>query len=167
MARLLVLWLLSERPSYGYEIKKALSDEATAFWFSLDDAAIYSALRTLTKQGHTREVATEQEGKRPKRTRYAITAQGRRHYRHLLADALAKPTLPVSTMDIALAARGDLDATVVSEALARRAKSLEDLAAHIDAATPGAPSAAIATRNKAIVDAERAWLAGLDQSSIT
>ena len=51
MARLLVLWLLSERSSYGYEIKKALGGQGTALWFRLDDASIYSALRTLTKHG--------------------------------------------------------------------------------------------------------------------
>ena len=167
MARLLVLWLLTERSSYGYEIKKALSDEATAFWFSLDDASIYSALRTLTKHGHIDEVGTEQQGRRPPRTRYAITPQGRRYYRQLLIDALATPSLPVSSIDVALAARGDLDATAVSEALSRRAKSLDEMAARIEALRPGTPSLEIAARNLALVDAERAWLAALDQTRIT
>lgn len=167
MARLLVLWLLNERSSYGYEIKKALSDEATAFWFSLDDASIYSALRTLAKHSHIEDVGTEQQGRRPPRTRYAITPQGRRYYRQLLLDALATPSLPISAIDVALAARGDLDATSVSEALARRAMSLDEIAARIDALRPGAPSPEIAARNLTLVDAERAWLAALDQSTIT
>lgn len=167
MVRLLVLWLLNERSSYGYEIKKALSDEATAFWFSLDDASIYSALRTLTKHAHIEDVGTEQEGRRPPRTRYAITAKGRRYYRQLLIDALATPSLPVSGIDVALAARGDLDATAVSEALARRAKSLDEMAARIETLRSGAPSPEIAARNLTLVDAERAWLTALDQSTIT
>lgn len=166
MARLLVLWLLSERPSYGYEIKKALSDEAMAFWFGLDDASIYSVLRTLTKHDHVREVGIEQDGKRPKRTRYAITSQGREYYRRLLAEALATPSLPIAPVDVALAARGDLDAAAVSEALAMREKSLHELEAQITAATSGAPSPAIPSRNMAIVRAEREWLATIDQSSI-
>ncbi len=167
MARLLVLWLLSERSSYGYEIKKALGDEATSFWFSLDDASIYSALRTLTKHGHAREVGVERDGRRPRRTRYAITSQGRRHYRELLVEALATPMLPVAPIDVALAARGDLDPATVGEALARRAASLDDLATTIDAVRPGTPSAEIANRNAAIVDAERRWLDQLDPSTIT
>ena len=167
MTRLLVLWLLSERSSYGYEIKKALSDDATAFWFSLDDASIYSALRTLTKHGHTKEVGTERTGRRPTRTRYAITPQGRRYYRQLLIDALATPSLPVSTIDIALAAQGDLDTTAVGEALAKRAKSLDEMATGIETARPGTPSTEIANRNLALVKAEQAWLAALDQSTIT
>lgn len=167
MTRLLVLWLLNERPSYGYEIKKAVSDQTMAFWFALDDASIYSALRTLTKHGHIRQTGTEREGQRPKRTRYAITPQGKQYYRQLLTEALATPSLPIAPVDVALAARGDLDATAVSEALARRAKSLDELEALIEAATPGSPSAAIATRNMAIINAEQRWLAELDQSSIT
>ena len=47
MARLLVLWILSERASYGYEIKKALTDQGMAFWFGLEDASVYQVLRTL------------------------------------------------------------------------------------------------------------------------
>ncbi len=167
MSRLLVLWLLSERSSYGYEIKKALSDEASVFWFGIDDASIYSALRTLAKHGHVDVVGTEQDGARPRRTRYAITRQGRRYYRELLSEALASPTLPVAPIDIALAARGDLDPSAVGEALARRSKSLEELSARIEAVRPGTPSAAIADRNAAIVDAEKAWLAALDHTSIT
>lgn len=167
MARLLVLWLLSERSSYGYEIKKALSDESTAFWFSLNEASIYSALRTLTKYGHADEIGTERDGNRPSRTRYAITAQGRRHYRELLIKALAEPALPVGPIDVALAARGDLEPTAVSEALAQRAKSLHELAARIEQHRPGTPSQAIADRNSRVVEAERAWLADLDQSTVT
>ncbi len=167
MARLLVLWLLSERSSYGYEIKKSLSDDTTAFWFSLDDASIYSALRTLTKHGFTREVGVEKQGGRPPRTRYAITAEGRRYYRQLLNEALSTPSLPVAAIDIALAARGDLDAASVGTALARRAKSLEELTARIEANRSGSPSPEIASRNLAIVRAEQAWLASLDQSTIT
>ncbi len=167
MVRLLVLWLLSERSSYGYEIKKALSDDAMDFWFSVDDGSIYSALRTLTKRGYIIEVGTEQPGRRPRRTRYAITADGRRYYRQLLEEALAVPTLPVGPIDVALAARGDLDSSAISEALSRRAKALDDLAAGIEAAAPGTPSAQIAVRNLAIVNAERTWLAELDHKTIS
>ena len=167
MTRLLVLWLLNERSSYGYEIKKALSDDDIAFWFALDDASIYSALRTLTKHGHAVEVGVEQDGHRPKRTRYAITPAGRQQYRQLLLDALSTPVLPVAAIDVALAARGDLDPTEVGQALAKRAKTLNEMAAGIEAARPGTPSPEIARRNLALVESELDWLAGLDQSTIT
>ncbi len=167
MARLLVLWLLNERSMYGYEIKKSLSDSSMAFWFGLDDASVYSVLRTLTKHGHAREVRVEQEGNRPVRTRFAITASGRRHYRRLLTDALTAAPLPVAPIDVALAARGDLDATAVSAALAERLKRLSELEAAITDHRPSSPSDALVDRNLAVVRAERTWLAQLDQSTIT
>jgi DNA-binding PadR family transcriptional regulator len=167
MARLLVLWILSERACHGYEIKKALSDEGTAFWFGLDDTSIYSALRTLVKLGYAREVGTERDGARPPRTRYEITPDGRAHYRDLLVEALATPRLPTAPIDVALAANGDLDETTVRDALARRAAALEELEAGIRRSAQAAPSPQIAARNAALVDAERAWLADLDPTHIT
>jgi DNA-binding PadR family transcriptional regulator len=167
MARLLVLWLLSEHPMHGYQIKKALSDDGMAFWFALEDASIYSVLRTLAKNGYAEELPTEQHGNRPPRTRYRITRSGRRFYRHLLADALANPTMPTAPIDVALAARGDLDSNAVSEALATRSKSLHVLEAQIESARSAAPAAAIVDRNLALVRAELSWLGQLDHATIT
>ncbi|MEL6891801.1 MAG: PadR family transcriptional regulator [Actinomycetota bacterium] len=167
MTRLLILWLLAERPLTGYEIKKALTDQGMRFWFELEDGSIYSALRTLTKHGHTRIVGTEQEGNRPQRTRYRITAAGKRHYRQLLIDALRTPALPVAPIDVALAAQGDLDPTAVTEALAARTKRLRELGDHIDVHRTAAPSGALVDRNQALVHAELEWLARLDHRTTT
>lgn len=167
MARLLVLWLLSERSLTGYEIKKALTNDGMSFWFGLEVGSIYSVLKTLAKHGHIAMVATEKPGRRPTRTRYRITATGRHHYRSLLVEALATPVAPIAPIDVALAARGDLDPTEVGTALARRAKTLDEQLGAIERYRTAAPAHAIADRNKAVVAAERDWLAQLDQSSIT
>lgn len=167
MARLLVLWLLSEHAMHGYQIKKALSDNGIAFWFALEDASIYSVLRTLTKNGYAEELPREQSGRRPPRTKYRITRSGRRYYRGLLTEALARPTMPVAPIDVALAARGDLDPNVVSQSLAARTKSLQVLKAQMESARKAAPAAALVDRNLALVRAELTWLGQLDQSTIT
>lgn len=167
MAPLLVLWILSERTSYGYEIKKALTDRGMAFWFGLADTSIYSALRTLAKHGHVREIGVEQPGARPPRTRYEITAEGRRHYHDLLVDAITTVRLPIQPIDVALAAAGDLDAATVTEALAERTAALEDLRTAIETHRRAAPDPAIADRNLAIVQAELAWLLKLDPTTVT
>jgi len=167
MARLLILWLLAERRLTGYEIKKALTDDGMTFWFALEDGSIYSVLRTLVKHGDAEVVGTEQEGNRPKRTRYRITAQGRRHYKELLVEALRTPLLPVAPIDVALAARGDLDSTIVSEALAGRTKSLHELTVEIEQQRTAAPSDALVDRNSIIVQAELDWLGQLDQRTAT
>lgn len=166
MARLLVLWILSERSSYGYEIKKALTDGGTAFWFGLDDASIYSALRTLVKLGYATEVGTEQEGARPPRTRYAITPEGRAHYRALLVEALETPRPPAAPIDVALAAAGDLDVATVRAALDRRADALRELVADIDRAAPASPTQHLVRRHRSIVEAELAWLRTVDAGTI-
>ena len=54
MTRLLILWLLAERPMHGYRIAKILSAPALAYWFHVEDASIYSMLRTLVKTGLAR-----------------------------------------------------------------------------------------------------------------
>lgn len=167
MARLLVLWILSERASYGYEIKKALTDQGMAFWFGLEDASIYQVLRTLVRHGHAREVGIEQEGSRPPRTRYALTPSGRRHYADLLRQVGGQVSLPVAGIDVVLAAQGDLDRDDLDAALTRRGAELHRLRDRINEHRAACPHPAIADRNLALVDAELAWLDDLDLDLIT
>ena len=47
MARLLVLWLLAEGPLHGYRIQKILGDPGLAFWFRVEDASIFTRLRSM------------------------------------------------------------------------------------------------------------------------
>lgn len=164
MARLLVLWLLNERALHGYQIKKALTDEGMAFWFRLEDASIYSVLRTLARKGYATEERDESSARH--RTVYRITPAGREYYRSLLADALALPASTVGPIDVALSARGDLDPTQVTEALGRRTKRLHELEAHMEESRRAAPSAAMVERNLALIRAERAWLDDLDHSTV-
>ncbi len=158
MSRLLVLWLLAERSSYGYEIKKSLTDVGMAFWFALEDASIYSALRTLVRNGYAVEVGIEQDPGRPQRTRYAITPAGRRHYQELLQSAASTVLLPVSGVDVVLAAQGDLSESELGNALETRKTGLLALLAGIDRERAACPHPAIADRNHAIARAELRWL---------
>jgi DNA-binding PadR family transcriptional regulator len=167
MARLLVLWILSERSAYGYEIKKALTDQGMAFWFGLEDASVYQVLRTLVRHGHAREVGIEQEGARPPRTRYALTPAGRRHYTDLLVRAARQVSLPIAGIDVVLAAQGDLDRGELDDALTERTQALRRLREQIGTARPACPHPAIADRTLALVDAELAWLDDLDLDRIT
>ena len=51
LTRLLILWLLSERPLHGYKIKRALDEPGLRFWFPIEYAAIYSLLGTAQLNG--------------------------------------------------------------------------------------------------------------------
>jgi DNA-binding PadR family transcriptional regulator len=163
LPRLLVLWLLAELPQHGYSIKRALRGPAMAYWFPIDDASIYNALRTLVAQGWATEQATERDGARPPRTRYAITRAGRAEYARLLTQALAQPETPHGLFPIALAARADLDNTTFQDGLVTRVAALESRLAHIAEHARDTPSALLVDRERALLTAEIAWCRGVLQ----
>ena len=158
MTRLLVLWLLAERPRYGYEITKGLSDSGMRFWFAVEEASIYSVLRTLTRNGHAVEQAVERADTGRPRVRYALTPAGRDYYADLLRTALSQPTGVASVVDVAMAAGGDLDEVEVDELLDLRAGALTELRDQLEGQVRSAPAAGIVDRRRALLDAELAWL---------
>ena len=123
LTRLLILWLLSESPLHGYRIKKILEDEGLGFFFPIEYASIYSALRTLVKEGHVEQVAVEREGNR-ERTRYRITRSGRRHFEELLRRAWRELPSPAEPIQLALAARPELAEDEVDQLLDERRDAL-------------------------------------------
>ncbi len=157
MTRLLVLWLLAERPQHGYAIRKALADGGLLFWFAVEEASIYSVLRTLVKAGHATEGAAEPGRAGRPRVLYAITPTGRRHYAALLRDALATPSLPAAAIDVALTAGGDLPDDEVVALLGARGAALRELLDGMAAHASAAPAAALVERRRALAAAELAW----------
>src|SRR5687768_5173771 len=122
--RLLILWLLSEGPFHGYGLKRAITDGGMAFWFPIEDASIYSALRTLLKRGHVKVAAEEREGNRPERTTYAITREGRAEYARLLEGALASLDPPASALCASLCAEPDFKEGAFQRGLEARSAAL-------------------------------------------
>jgi DNA-binding PadR family transcriptional regulator len=80
--QLLILALLAERPSHGYEIIKAL-DERSGGFYSPSPGMIYPALTFLEEIGHA---TVEAEGARKL---YSITEEGERHLEENRAEANA------------------------------------------------------------------------------
>jgi|SRR5687767_6380222 DNA-binding PadR family transcriptional regulator len=162
---MLVLWLLSEGPLHGYRIKRILGDRAMRFWFPVQDASIYSVLRSLVKHGHARVVRTEREGRRPTRTRYAIERKGRR----LLEDMLRRAwvTLPpvADPFQLALAAEPEVGRDEASRLLGERRAALSARLGELDERRRSAPSALMVDRQRALVAAELAWIDSLQRSS--
>jgi DNA-binding PadR family transcriptional regulator len=157
LPRLLVLWLLAEQPQHGYGIARTLRGEGMAYWFPIDDASIYAALRTLVAQGWARALRIERAGKRPARTRYAITPTGRVEYTRLLTHALTQPEPPHGLLPIALAAQPDLGAAAFAAGLAERAAALEARLTLLDAQQRAVPAALMLSRERALIHAELDW----------
>lgn len=76
---MIILFLLLDEPSYGYEISrriKELSDEK----YIIKETTLYSAFTRLEKNGYIESFyGNETNGKR--RTYYRITDSGRNYYR--------------------------------------------------------------------------------------
>ncbi len=157
LTRLLILWLLSEQPHHGYSIKRILADEGLRFWFPIEDASIYSALRILDKRGHIKFVTTEREGKRPKRDRYAITRAGRAEYSKLLAQSVAELDPPAGGVCAALCAEPDFAAGGFLSGLRVRADALRERLALLKQIERATPAHELVEREQVLATAELGW----------
>lgn len=80
----IILKQLLDKDSYGYEINKAIQ-EKTNNQYELKEATLYSAFRRLETGGYIASYwGDEQTGAR--RRYYAITPEGRIHYKHTRQD---------------------------------------------------------------------------------
>ena len=76
------------QPVHGYFVRRELQTWHVDEWAHLNPGSIYNALRTLTREGMVREVATESADGRPARTTYALTDDGETEFLYLLREAL-------------------------------------------------------------------------------
>lgn len=86
-ARLLILGVLQfKSPAHGYEIRRELESWHAEHWAQIAYGSIYFALNKMAEEGLVEAVETNQVGKRPVRTRYAITDDGKEEFDRLLRD---------------------------------------------------------------------------------
>ncbi|HAX74106.1 MAG TPA: PadR family transcriptional regulator [Firmicutes bacterium] len=75
---LMILWVLVQQDSYGYEISKLIF-EHTGGTYTMKETTLYSAFNRLEKQGYIFSYpGLETHGKR--RTYYQMTEAGREYY---------------------------------------------------------------------------------------
>ena len=158
MTRLLIMWLLAERPVHGYRIAKILSAPALAYWFHVEDASIYSMLRTLVKTGLARIEPEEEAGRARPRTLYRITRAGRAALRAGLEAAWRDHHPDNSPFPAALAAIDELEEPEITALAEARLAMLCARRRDLDTHAAGAPSALLARREAALLGAEIAWL---------
>ena len=78
LSRLMILGLLAERgPMHGHRIRRTAELANTEVWGGITGGALYAELRKLDGEGLVRAVREEQVGRRPARTVYEITEEGR------------------------------------------------------------------------------------------
>ena len=74
---LAVLVLLWEAPMHPYQMQRLMKERAKDFVTDIKPGSIYNAVQRLERAGLAEAVETTREGKRPERTTYRITEEGR------------------------------------------------------------------------------------------
>ena len=74
----MILGLLAERgPMHGHQIRRSAELTNAGIWGGITGGALYAELRKLDGEGLVEAVREEQVGRRPARTVYQITQEGR------------------------------------------------------------------------------------------
>lgn len=111
-------------PMYGHQIRRDARVDRTELWSEVKPGSLYLALHKLEAEGLIEPLRTEQQGKLPARTVYAITGEGRRELRALRAEALREVALRPDPVDLALAVCADLDEDTLRGFIAGRREAL-------------------------------------------
>jgi DNA-binding PadR family transcriptional regulator len=99
---LAVLALLSERPMHPYEMSNTLRQRAKEESIKLNYGSLYSVVESLRRHELIDVQETIREGRRPERTVYAITEQGRLELVDWMSELLSIPVKEFTQFEAAL-----------------------------------------------------------------
>ena len=103
LTRLMVLGTLDQHgPRHGHEIRRIAEVTNVGEWGGVSVGALYRELRTMEAEGLVEAVRTEQVGRRPARTVYAITDEGSLELAMLTEQAVRSTHLPPDPLGVAL-----------------------------------------------------------------
>lgn len=128
VARLFVLGTLeSTGPVHGHEIRRLAERIDMENWSDAQVGSIYNAIRRLEAEGLIEPTRSEQVGRRPTRTIYALTEAGRVELASLRDKLLYEIALPSDPFDVALWVSAGLPSEQLTAAIERRCQSLREL----------------------------------------
>jgi len=161
---LLLLGLLKGQRQHGYQLNEFIERNLGRFT-TLKKATAYAALDRLEKKGLI-EASTEQEGNRPARRVYGLTASGEAQFFALLREHLAQPEPVAFYGDLGLMFLNQLPSEETLELLGERATQLggqiaelERVPTHEGALGRGLFGVDLAvSRQLALLRADLAWL---------
>lgn len=129
---LTVLAMLSVRSSHPYELHRFIVDTHKDYITGLP-RSLYHAVERLAKEELITPVETSREGRRPERTVYEITEEGRDELAARLRGLLEQPDSDRRTFVAAISLVGCLPVSEAKRALRTRAAGIEGAVAGIDA----------------------------------
>ncbi|MEV4568801.1 PadR family transcriptional regulator [Nonomuraea sp. NPDC049419] len=164
---LTVLAMLSLRPAHPYELHRFIVDTHKDYVTGLP-RSLYHAVEKLAGQELIVPVETSRQGRRPERTVYQITGEGRRELATRLRALLESPGAERRTFTAAVSLMGVLPVPDALQSLRTRAASLEGalagLNAHLGALrASGLPEVLMVELDyeRTLSEAELAWVSRL------
>lgn len=156
---LLLLGVLTIENQHGYQINDFIENRLCSV-VAMKKPTAYALLERLEKTGAV-SVYSEQEGSRPPRKVYAITAAGRELFLELLRENLAHSTLPGFAGEVGLMFLNHLPAEEALASLRERKHRVQALLAGMESVPSHGPTLRIdlaMDHKRAMGLAELAWL---------
>jgi len=159
-------------PLHGHQIRRAAELTNVGEWGGVSVGALYRELRVMERDGLIERVRTEQVGRRPERTVYQITADGRLELVTLREQAIRPLWSPPDPMGVALSFAADgMDREELRGTLHARREKLAITAGELRAERErllakgyvGVLQAGIIRRAQLFLEAEVRWHDELDE----
>jgi DNA-binding PadR family transcriptional regulator len=119
-----VLGLLEERPRHPYDIAFTMQTRRMDEHIKLSMGTLYRVVEQLQRLGWVRPTETAGAGRRPERTTYAVTPEGRIHLQGRIRQLIAEPARDYSSFEAGLAFMHQLPREEAVALLRRRAETL-------------------------------------------
>ncbi|HUZ71187.1 MAG TPA: PadR family transcriptional regulator [Candidatus Saccharimonadales bacterium] len=132
MVALTTLSFLSEGPCHPYEIQRMLRERHKSYAVG-KTRALYRAIEELEAVGYIESVETNRDGRRPERTVYRISAEGREELENWLADVLTSPVDETPVFSVAVGLLAYITQERAEQALATRLVALQARLVAVDA----------------------------------
>jgi DNA-binding PadR family transcriptional regulator len=161
---LAVLACLTERPMHPYEMAATMRTRGQDQSIRLNYGSLYGVVENLLKRGLVEEQEVVREGRRPERTVYRLTDDGRTEVDEWMAELLGRAAKEFPQFEAGLSLMGVLAPDRVVELLHERIAALQgrlsELEAIVEAATRnGVPRVFLVEMDyeRALVDADCAF----------
>jgi DNA-binding PadR family transcriptional regulator len=163
---LAVLVTLFERPMHPYEMASTMRSRGKERSIKLNYGSLYTVVNNLARHGFIEAVEAHREGRRPERTVYRLTEEGRKETEDWMSELVAVPVKEYPHFEAALAELPVLAPGRALELLRERVAALERLIADTRAELAGLhwlPRLFQLEAEYAVAmqDAELTWLRGL------
>lgn len=127
LTRLMALGTLARYgPQHGHQIRRLADLTDVGEWGGVSVGALYRELRAMEREGLVETLRTEQVGRRPARTVYAMTEEGRLELINLRTHALSELESGPNALAVALIfALDDIDREELRDIMRARRDRLE------------------------------------------